>query len=173
MLTKKSAVEQAYEVSCAIDMIELGAGIQVLECELTLSRDRMLQLHCELDGVPPPKDTPPLSVDWYMTSRENNHASLFYSTYAFLKKEAGCSHLDALTKGYRLYLEHCKSTHAEAALNFTQAWALVRLFNADTLQVTQCCQCTGKFVAHKHASQANLVCGVCCPSPRELRQDPA
>src|ERR1700692_2463436 len=96
----------------------------------------------------------------------NNHASLFYNTYVFLKKEAGCSHLDALTKGYRLYLEHCKNSEVEAVLDLTRAWTLVRFFDAGLLQLTKCCRCTGKFIAHKHDLQENVVCGACQPPSR-------
>ena len=166
MFTKKTLVEEAHEVFCAIDLIELGARMQLLESELTLSRDRMLRLYHEVKGVSPPKGMLPLSTDWYMTWLPNIHASLFYNTYAFLKKEACCSHLDALTKGYRLYLEHCRNSNVDAVLDLTRAWTLVRFFNADMLQVTPCCRCTGKFVAHKHDLQRSVVCGVCRPPSR-------
>ena len=166
MSSKTSFTDEAHEVSCAIDLIELGARMQVLEGELTLPRDRMLELYREVKGVSPPTDIPPCSADWYMTWLTNIHASLFYNTYAFLKREAGCSHLDALTKGYRLYLEHCRNSNVDAVLDLTRAWTLVRFFNADMLQVTPCCRCTGKFVAHKHDLQRSVVCGVCRPPSR-------
>ena len=35
-------------------------------------------------------------------------------------KKARCSHLDALTKGYRLYLEHCRHSETEPVLDLTQ-----------------------------------------------------
>jgi flagellar transcriptional activator FlhC len=170
MSSKKSFIDDAHEVSCAIDLIELGARMQVLEGELTLPRDRMLQLYREAKGVSPPKDVPPCSADWYMTWLANIHASLFYNTYAFLKSEAGSSHINALATGYRLYLEHCSNSNVEAVLSFTRAWTLVRFFDADMLQVTECCRCTGKFVAHKHASQANGVCGACRPPSPMLQE---
>jgi flagellar transcriptional activator FlhC len=166
MSTQKSLIEDAHEVFCAIDLIELGARMQVLESELTLSRDRMLRLYREVKGVSPPKGMLPFSADWYMTWLPNIHASLFYNTYVFLKKEADCSHLDALTKGYRLYLEHCTNSNIEAVLDITRAWTLVRFFDANMLQVTQCCRCAGKFIAHKHDLQANVVCGACRPPSR-------
>jgi flagellar transcriptional activator FlhC len=166
MLTKKSLVEEAHEVFCAIDLIELGARMQVLESELTLSRDRMLRLYHEVKGVAPSKGMLPFSTDWYMTWLANLHASLFYNTYVFLKEEADCSHLDALTKGYRLYLEHCRNSDVEAALDLTRAWTVVRFFDAGMLQLTKCCRCTGKFIAHKHDLQANVVCGACRPPSR-------
>src|ERR1700689_5957017 len=100
-MTKKSITEDAQDVMRAAILIELGARIQVLESEVNLSRDRMIRLYREVKGVSPPKGMLPFSADWYMTWVANIHASLFYNTYLFLKKEARCSHLDALTKGYR------------------------------------------------------------------------
>jgi flagellar transcriptional activator FlhC len=165
-MLKKSLTEDAQEVFRAIALIELGARMQVLESELTLSRDRMIRLYREVKGMSPPKGMLPFSADWYMTWLPNIHASLFYNTYSFLKNEAGCSHLDALTKGYRLYVEHCSHSGAEAVLDLTRAWTLVRFFDAGMLQMTSCCRCTGKFVAHKHDLQNNVVCGACQPPSR-------
>ena len=165
-MLKKSLTEDAQEVFRAIALIELGARMQVLESELTLSRDRMIRLYREVKGVSPPKGMLPFSADWYMTWLANIHASLFYNTYVFLKNEAGCSHLDALTKGYRLYLEHCNHSGVEAVLDLTRAWTLVRFFDAGMLQLTRCCRCTGKFVGHKHDLQNNVVCGACQPPSR-------
>jgi flagellar transcriptional activator FlhC len=42
----------------------------------------------------------------------------------------------------------------------------VRFFDAGMLQMTPCCRCTGKFVAHKHDLQNNVVCGACQPPSR-------
>ncbi|MGF6701030.1 hypothetical protein OKW38_005707 [Paraburkholderia sp. MM5496-R1] len=125
-MLKRSLTEDAQEVFRAIALIELGARMQVLESELTLSRDRMIRLYREVKGVSPPKGMLPFSADWYMTWLANIHASLFYNTYLFLKNEARCSHLDALTKGYRLYLEHCQHSETEPVLDLTRAWTLVR-----------------------------------------------
>jgi flagellar transcriptional activator FlhC len=41
--------------------------MQVLESELTLSRDRMVRLYREVKGMSPPKGMLPFSADWYMT----------------------------------------------------------------------------------------------------------
>jgi flagellar transcriptional activator FlhC len=130
MVVRKSLTADAQEVFRAIALIELGARMQVLESELTLSRDRMIRLYREVKGMSPPKGMLPFSVDWYMTWLPNIHASLLYNTYLFLKSEAGCSHLDALTKGYQLYLEHCKHGGVEVVVDLTRAWTLVRFFDA-------------------------------------------
>jgi flagellar transcriptional activator FlhC len=140
--------------------------MQVLETELTLSRDRMIRLYREVKGASPPKGMLPFSADWYMTWLANIHASLFYNTYVFLKNEAGCKHLEALTKGYRLYREHCTHGSLDTVLDLTRAWTLVRFFNGGMLQLTRCCQCTGKFVAHKHDLQEGKVCPACQPPSR-------
>lgn len=162
----RSLTEDAQEVLRAIALIELGARMQVLESELALPRDRLVRLYREVKGESPPKGMLPSSADWYMTWMANIHASLFYNTYVFLKNEAKCSHLDALTKGYRLYREHCTHAGLEPQLDLTRAWTLVRFFDAGMLQLTPCCRCSGKFVAHKHDLQHNVVCGACQPPSR-------
>jgi flagellar transcriptional activator FlhC len=163
---KKSLTEDAQEVFRAIALIELGARMQVLESELTLSRDRMIRLYREVKGVSPPKGMLPFSADWYTTWLANIHASLFYNTYRFLRDEAHCSHLDALTKGYRLYLEHCGHHQTEVVLDLTRAWTLVRFFDANLLQLTPCCRCSGKFIGHKHDLRHDVVCDACQPPSR-------
>ncbi|WP_322045197.1 flagellar transcriptional regulator FlhC [Paraburkholderia sp. J67] len=164
--TRRSVTEDAQEVFRAIALIKLGARMQVLESELTLSRDRLIRLYREVRGVSPPKGMLPFSADWYMPWLPNIHASLFFNMYLFLTKEANCSHLDALTKAYRLYLEHCEQSGNAPVLNLTRAWTLVRFFGAEMLQLTPCCRCSGKFVAHKHDLQKGVVCGACRPPSR-------
>jgi flagellar transcriptional activator FlhC len=165
-IAKKTVSQDAQEVFRAVALIELGARMQVLESELSLSRDRLIRLYREVRGVSPPKGMLPFSAEWYMPWLPNIHASLFFNTYLFLRKEASCSHLDALTKGYRFYTEHCARTDAEPLLDLTRAWTLVRFFEAEMLQLTPCARCTGKFVAHKHDLQNGVVCGACQPPSR-------
>jgi flagellar transcriptional activator FlhC len=163
---KKNLFEDAQDIFRAIALIELGARMQVLETELPLSRDRMIRLYREVTGVSPPKGMLPSSSDWYMTWLANIHGSLFYNTYLFLKDEAGCSHLDSLTKGYALYREHCEHVGIETVLDLTRAWTLVRFFNGGILQLTQCSRCTGKFIAHKYDPGKHAVCRACQPPSR-------
>jgi len=165
-MAKKSITEDAQDVMRAAILIELGARIQVLESEVNLSRDRMIRLYQEVKGVSPPKGMLPFSVDWFLTWAPNIHASLFYNIYRFLKDLAGCSHFDALTKGYKLYLEHCERHDSYVMLSFTRAWTLVRFFDAGILQLTRCCTCTGKFVARKQDAAHGAVCGSCQPPSR-------
>lgn len=165
-MAKKSITEDAQDVMRAAILIELGARIQVLESEVNLSRDRMIRLYQEVKGVSPPKGMLPFSVDWFLTWAPNIHASLFYNIYRFLKDIAGCSHFDALTKGYKLYLEHCERHDSYIMLSFTRAWTLVRFFDAGILQLTRCSSCTGKFVARKQDAAHGAVCGSCQPPSR-------
>jgi flagellar transcriptional activator FlhC len=165
-MTKRSIAEDAQDVMRAAALIELGARIQVLESEVNLSRDRMIRLYQEVKGVSPPKGMLPFSVDWFLTWAPNIHASLFYKIYRFLTDLAGCSHFDALTKGYTLYLEHCERHDSYVLLSFTRAWTLVRFFNAGILQLTRCCSCTGKFVTRRQDAAHSAICGSCQPPSR-------
>ncbi|CAB3792436.1 Flagellar transcriptional regulator FlhC [Paraburkholderia caffeinitolerans] len=165
-MAKISIIEDAREVVRASALIELGARMQVLESELALPRDRLIRLYHEIKGESPPKGMLPSSADWYMTWQANIHASLFYNTYVFLKDSAGCSHLDALTKGFRLYREHCAHNDLEMQLDLTRAWTLVRFFKGGILQLTSCRRCAGKFVIHKYDAPAGKVCAICQPPSR-------
>jgi flagellar transcriptional activator FlhC len=71
-----------------------------------------------------------------------------------------------LTKGYKLYLEHCERHDIYIMLSFTRAWTLVRFFDAGILQLTRCCSCTGKFVTRKQDVAHGAVCGSCQPLSR-------
>lgn len=165
-MSRTSIIDDAREVVRASALIELGARMQVLESELALPRDRLIRLYHEIKGESPPKGMLPSSADWYMTWQANIHASLFYNMYAFLKDEAGCSHLDALTKGFRLYREHCAHNGLEMQLDLTRAWTLVRFFNGGLLQLTACRRCAGKFVIHKYDAPDGKVCAICQPPSR-------
>ncbi|HEV3104593.1 MAG TPA: flagellar transcriptional regulator FlhC [Trinickia sp.] len=165
-MSRTSVIEDAREVTHAVALIELGARMQVLESELTMSRERLIRLYREVKTVSPTKGMLPSSVDWYMTWQANIHASLFYNTYAFLKNEACCSHIEALIKGYRLYREHCAQNGLEEQLDLTRAWTLVRFFNGGLLQLTQCCRCAGKFVEHKYELPRVKACAICQPPSR-------
>src|SRR3546814_13248114 len=55
---------------------------------------------------------------------------------------------------------------AEPVLSFTRAWMLVRFFDSDMVQLSQCERCSGQFVAHAHDPQTGFVCAICKPPPR-------
>jgi len=55
MMEKKSVVNEAEQIQLAIKMIKLGARLQLLEAQTSLSRERLIKLYKELKGVSPPK----------------------------------------------------------------------------------------------------------------------
>jgi flagellar transcriptional activator FlhC len=165
-MAKTLIATEALEVKRAIELIELGARMQVLESETSLSRDKLLRLYKELRGVSPPKGMLPFSADWYMTWMPNIHSTVFYATYASLRNNGKLSHIDAFTRAYRLYLEQTGPHGDEPVLSLTRAWTLVRFFDSDMLQMTACERCTGKFVSYRYALEKGFVCGLCQPPSR-------
>lgn len=165
-MASKSVVLEAKEITLAIELIELGARLQLLEAETNLSRDRLIKLYKELRGVSPPKGMLPFSTDWFMTWLPNIHSSLFYNTYRFMVEHGNCSTIQAVVKSYRLYLEHVELQGSEAVLGLTRAWTLVRFFDSGMLQMTPCSRCGGHFVAHAHDPKNGVVCGLCQPPSR-------
>ncbi|WP_019939060.1 flagellar transcriptional regulator FlhC [Bordetella sp. FB-8] len=168
-MASKSVSQEADEILLASAMITLGARLQVLEAETSLSHDRLARLYREIRGCSPPKGMLPFSVDWFMTWLPNIHSSLFYNVYAFLNQRTERKGIRATIDAYRLYLEHAAVENGEASepvLSFTRAWMLVRFFDSDMLQLSACRQCGGHFIAHAHDPQSDFVCAICRPPPR-------
>jgi flagellar transcriptional activator FlhC len=164
-MCEKSLVGEMFEVQLAIELIELGARLQVLEVETSLSRGRLIRLYKEVRGVSPPKGMLPFSTDWFITWLPNIHSSLFYGIYQSLSN-LGCGRIEAFIKAFRLYREQVGSTEEEAVLGLTRAWTLVRFFESEMLELIQCDCCGGRFVAHSHAPIQRYVCGICQPPSR-------
>ncbi|GHB14555.1 flagellar transcriptional regulator FlhC [Modicisalibacter luteus] len=165
-MTAKSLVSEMMQVQVAIELIELGARLQVLESETELSRARLIRLYKEVRGMSPPKGMLPFSTDWFLTWQPNIHASLFYNIYRCLSEEVGCERLTAFIKAYRLYIEQVLLENADPVLGLTRAWTLVRFFESDLLQLTSCTACRGRFVAHAYSLSQHFVCGICRPPSR-------
>lgn len=165
-MAAKSVILEAREIHLAIDLIKLGARLQFLEAETSLSRDRLIKLYKEIKGASPPKGLLPFSTDWFMTWLSNIHSSMFYNIYRFMVTHGGCTRIPAIIKSYRLYLEQVQQQGGEPVLDFTRAWTLVRFFDSDMLQLSTCTRCTGLFVAHAHDSQSGYVCVLCRPPSR-------
>ncbi len=89
-MATKSVVHEVKEIALAIELIELGARLQLLEAETSLSRDRLIRLYKEVKGESPPKGMLPFSTDWFMTWQPNVHSSLFYNTFLFMSRQARC-----------------------------------------------------------------------------------
>jgi flagellar transcriptional activator FlhC len=160
-MRNKSVVTEAQEIQLAAELIRLGARLQLLEAETHLSRERLLKLYKEVKGVSPPKGMLPFSTDWFLTWQPNVHASLFMSFYQFMLDNTGLRGLNAVVKGYRLYLEHIELQGMECVLSLTRAWTLVRFFDAGMLRMAHCKDCGGQFVAHAYDLTQDYVCGLC------------
>lgn len=166
-MTIKTVIGEAQQVKIAVELIEMGARLQVLQEETTLSRERLLKLYKEVKGESPSKGMLPYSTDWFISWQPNIHSSLFMGIHQFLIKNAGIEGVQALVTAYRLYLDQVQGLEGgEAVLSITRAWFLVRFFNAKMMQLVPCRECGGHFVAHTDELHANYVCGICHPPAR-------
>lgn len=161
-MAKKSVVTEVHEIQLAIELIKLGARLQLLESETSLSRERLLKLYKELKGVSPPKGMLPFSTDWFITWQPNIHSSLFINIYNYLVEHARISGIEAVMKAYKLYLEQVEITPGEEpVLSLTRAWTLVRFFESKMLSTAPCSKCSGEFVVHKLDLNDHYTCGLC------------
>jgi len=161
-----SVVTEANEIHIAVELVNLGARLQVLQEETKLSRERLLKLYKEVKGESPSKGMLPYSTDWFMSWLPNIHSSLFMGIYQYLVKHANISGVEALIKSYRLYLEQIQISQGEPELSITRAWFLIRFFEANMLELTECTECGGHFVSHTDELNRNYVCGICRPPSR-------
>jgi len=164
---QKSVLQEGDDIALAIKMIGLGARLQVLENETSLSHDRLSRLYREIHGCSPPKGMLPFSVDWFTSWRNNVHSSIFYSIYNCLVMRTPATGVSALIRAYELYREHEEARqNDEPVLSFTRAWMLLRFFKSDMLQMTACNHCAMAFVTHAHILTRDFVCPVCKPPAR-------
>ena len=165
-MRNKSVVNEAREIQIAVELVNLGARLQLLQEETHLSRERLLKLYKEVKGESPSKGMLPYSTDWFMSWSANIHSSLFMGIHQFMLKHTGLSGVEALIKSYRLYLEQAESGEDEPVLSITRAWFLIRFFDAEMMQLTACHECGGQFVVHTHELCDTYTCGICKPPSR-------
>src|SRR5450830_445841 len=84
----KSVLNESRQIERAAMLIRMGARMQVLESETTLSYERLIRLYKEIAGKSPSKGQLPFSTDWFLTWQENIHSSLFLNIYEYLSKAA-------------------------------------------------------------------------------------
>jgi len=164
-MRNKSVVTEGNEIQLAVELINLGARLQVLESETGLSRERLLKLYKEIKGESPSKGMLPFSADWFLSWQPNVHSSLFVDIYHYLIAHTELSGVHALTKAYRLYLEHVHANSLEPILTLTRAWTLLR-FLGGLLQTVPCTRCGGNFITHRLELNRDYVCGLCRPPSR-------
>lgn len=160
-MAAKSIVNEAKQVQLAAELIRLGARMQLLEAETSLSRERLLKLYKEVAGESPPKGMLPYSTDWFISWMPNVHASLFAQIHGYLIRHATLSGVEAVMHAYRLYLEHVDSHGMTRELSLTRAWTLARFIHAGMLRTVPCTGCGGHFVVHTHELYDHYRCGLC------------
>lgn len=166
-MSTRSVVTDAQQILLASDLIRLGARLQLLESETTLSRERLLKLYKELRGVSPPKGMLPFSTDWFISWQPNIHASVFLGIYLYLSDHARLKGIEAVIKAYRLYLEQMPPLIDEQPLlSLTRAWTLIRFFNNHMLSMQRCDTCHGQFIRHAFQRSCRTRCGLCHPPAR-------
>ena len=170
-MSEKSIVQEARDIQLAMELITLGARLQMLESETQLSRGRLIKLYKELRGSPPPKGMLPFSTDWFMTWEQNIHASMFCNAWQYLLKTGLCSGVDAVIKAYKLYLEQCPQQNDDGPLlALTRAWTLVRFVESGMLELSRCNCCDGNFITHAHQPAGSFACSLCQPPSRAVKR---
>src|SRR5438128_2439531 len=81
------------------------------------AHERLLRLYKEVAGKSPSKGQLPFSTDWFMTWQPNIHASLFLNIHEYLNKSSELDEIDAVIKGYQLYLEETSAQGLEPLLS--------------------------------------------------------
>lgn len=166
MATNKSVLSDSQQVQRAVALIELGARLQVLESETSLSYERLLRLYKEVAGKSPSKGQLPFSTDWFLTWQPNIHSSLFLNTYEYLSKVSALEDIDAVMKAYKLYTEQMAACDLEPLLSITRAWRLVKFVDNQMLAMTKCSKCGGHFVTEPYENARHFECGLCSPPAR-------
>jgi flagellar transcriptional activator FlhC len=162
----KSILTEARDIERAVQLINLGARLQVLESETNLSYERLLRLYKEVAGKSPSKGQLPFSTDWFLTWQPNIHSSLFANIHEYLSKAAALDDIDVVIKAYKLYTEQMVACGIEPLLSFTRAWRLVKFMDNNMLGMTKCCKCGGHFVTEPYEIARNFTCGLCVPPAR-------
>ena len=164
-MRNKSVVSEGSEIQIAIELITLGARLQVLETVTDLSRERLLKLYKEIKCESPAKGMLPFSADWFMSWQPNVHSSIFVNIHHYLAAHTDLSGVQLLIKSYRLYLEHVQTNDIEPILTLTRAWTLLR-FLGHLLETIVCKRCGGSFLTHRFDFNRSYVCGLCRPPSR-------
>ncbi|MEQ1767462.1 MAG: flagellar transcriptional regulator FlhC [Methylotenera sp.] len=161
-MEKKSVVNESEQIQLAIKMIKLGARLQLLEAQTTLSRERLIKLYKELKGVSPPKGMLPFSTDWFLTWQPNIHSSIFYNIYKFMVDYTDEKGIHAIIKAYSLYLQQVEQEgEEEPVLSMTRAWTLVRFVESKMLKLQNCNCCGGSFIVNSYDLNHQYVCNLC------------
>ncbi|WP_334136228.1 flagellar transcriptional regulator FlhC [Tepidimonas sp.] len=159
-------LQEAREVELAVQLIRLGARLQVLQSETSLPYERLLKLYKEVTGRSPSKGQLPFSTDYFLQWQPNIHASLFENIRQSLLKNAALEDIEAVMRAWRLYEEQMRLCGIEPLLSFTRAWRLAKFCDANMLIRARCTCCGAHFVADPYINTRHYVCGLCKPPAR-------
>ena len=137
-----SVMNEVEQIHLAAELISLGARLQLLEQETTLSRERLVKLYKEIRGESPPKGMLPFSADWFLTWSPNIHSSIFLNIYRFLGENSRSTGVRRLISAYKLYQEHIHVHEQEEVLSITRAWMMLKFFEGKMLHTVKCKRCT-------------------------------
>ena len=165
-MATKSILNESRDIERAISLIKLGARLQVLEYETSLSYERLLRLYKEVAGKSPSKGQLPFSTDWFLTWQPNIHASLFLNIHEYLSKTSELEEIDTVIKAFRLYADQMTASQMEPLLSVTRAWRLVKFVENGMLTLTKCSCCGGSFETEPYENARNFTCGLCAPPAR-------
>ena len=165
----KSLLVANQQTSRAVQLIQMGARMAVLESETDLSHERLVKLYREVTGQSPSKGQLPYSTDWFLSWQPNIHASLFLNIHQNLDKAMALDAIELLMKAFELYETDVRAMGVEPMLSITRAWRLVKFVDSDMMCLTACSHCGGHFVTHTHEygnGYKPYVCGLCEPPAR-------
>ncbi len=168
-MAAKSLLTDNSQVDRAVELIQLGARMAVLESETDLSHERLLRLYREVSGQSPSKGQLPYSTDWFVAWQPNIHSSLFLNIYENLDKTCEMDQIDLIIAAWKLYKAEVSTLNVEDLLSITRAWRLVKFVDVSMLSLTPCSCCGGRFVTHSHEYGDGFkpfVCGLCEPPAR-------
>jgi flagellar transcriptional activator FlhC len=166
MAAVKSIVNESKDIERAVALIGLGARLQVLESETSLSYEKLLRLYKEVAGKSPSKGQLPFSTDWFLSWQPNIHSSLYVNIAEYLNKTVALEPIDVVMKAFKLYEEQMTTCGIEPLLSFTRAWRLTKFVDAGMLVRTRCTCCGGHFVTDPYENSRYYVCGLCKPPAR-------
>ncbi len=170
-MSDKSIMSEVRDTQIAIELINFGARMQVLESETGLSRRKLLKLYKELKGTSPSKGMLPFSAEWYMSWEQNIHSSIFYNIYCFIKRSVAGRPVELMLKAYRIYLAQCLADMEEKpVLELTRAWTLLRFIDNGLIKQVECSECKGKFISTPEYMFNGFTCSLCVPPSRAMKK---
>lgn len=96
----KSVLNESKQIERAAMLIKMGARMQVLESETSLSYERLIRLYKEIAGKSPSKGQLPFSTDWFLTWQENIHSSLFLNIYEYMSKGVNADSVEKIGRAH-------------------------------------------------------------------------